>query len=446
MISTDGVKELSALHSFEFKNLTLSFIRSLRDEFEMKFLIVSQLYSPDNFRINDIVEELLSRGHSVKVVTGLPDYATSKIPKEFKWFRNRRVKQPNYEVVRLPMIARRHGIFFRVLNYTSFMISGWLYLKLCRKENYDAIFSYGLSPVLQIVPAIGAKKRFHKKLVLYCLDLWPESLKAWNLEESSGIFRFMKNVSGKIYRSCDSIAVTSRPFVEYLSRVCLVPEERMSYLPQHCEDLYKEISGVYEENGCIDFLFAGNIGAVQNVDCLIRAAAVLPPELSFRVHIVGSGSELENCKKLAESLHASDKVVFHGRHPVEKMADFYRMADCFLLPLQGGNFIGQTLPAKAQGYLSAGKPILGAIEGAGAEMIAESGCGDAVAPGDYKALAGKMTRVIERFEEYKEKGIRGRRFFEENYTKEIFFDGFMALFGGQSEEQSKINKNVQKLS
>ncbi len=74
----------------------------------MKFLIVSQLYSPDNFRINDIVEELLSRGHSVKVVTGLPDYATSKIPKEFKWFRNRRVKQPNYEVVRLPMIARRH--------------------------------------------------------------------------------------------------------------------------------------------------------------------------------------------------------------------------------------------------------------------------------------------------------------------------------------------------
>ena len=64
----------------------------------------------------------------------------------------------------------------------------------------------------------------------------------------------------------------------------------------------------------------------------------------------------------AGELETEEKVIFHGRYLLEKMKDFYKMADCLMLTLRGDDFIGMTLPAKAQGYLSAGKPILGCYQ------------------------------------------------------------------------------------
>ena len=73
------------------------------------------------------------------------------------------------------------------------------------------------------------------------------------------------------------------------------------------------------------------------------------------------GLKLENCKRLVNELQLEDKIIFCGRHPIEEMPRFYKLADCFLLTLKGDTSIGLTLPAKIQGYLSAGKPIIGAV-------------------------------------------------------------------------------------
>ena len=45
----------------------------------MKILVVCQYYWPDNFLITEIAEDLVKRGHKVTVLTGLPDYSTTKI-------------------------------------------------------------------------------------------------------------------------------------------------------------------------------------------------------------------------------------------------------------------------------------------------------------------------------------------------------------------------------
>lgn len=393
----------------------------------MNILIVSEYFYPDDFRINDIVCELVKMGHQVKVLTGLPDYTTSRIPKEYKWFRRRHEVYQGAEIVRVPTIARRSGLLFRVLNYGSFVISSYLYASFCRKKEIDVIFVYQTSPVFQAYPAKRLKKRTGKPLVLYCCDLWPESMKAWHVGEESLPFRVVKRISSRLYQACDRIAVTSTPFEGYLEDTCGVPEERISYLPQHAEDLYHDICGEYEDNGCIDFLFAGNIGAVQNVDCIIRAIPFVNTDKPYHIHIVGDGSELEACRSLASELGVERQITFHGRFPLSEMNRFYRMADCFLLTLRGGDFIGLTLPAKSQGYLSAGKPILGAIDGAASEMIREADCGECVPAGDYRALGEKISQMVENFAPYIEKGKNGRRFYEENYTKETFMRSLIKL-------------------
>ncbi len=397
----------------------------------INIIIVSQHYYPDNFRINDIVKVLVSEGHRVKVITGLPDYSTSKIPKEYHFFRKRSETIDGVNIIRVPTLARRHGFICRTLNYLSFVVSGYIYTCFCNKKNIDVIFVYQTSPIFQAIPAINLKNRSKSKLVLYCCDLWPESLKAWNVKEKSLLFKIVKNISKYIYKACDLIAITSTPFREYLNNVCDVDLQKITYLPQHAEDLYQDIKSQYADNNCIDFMFTGNIGSVQNVDCIIKAISQVKSDKKFHVHIVGDGSDMEACVNLSKDLNIIDKITFHGRHPLEKMKEFYLLADCLLLTLRGGDYIGMTLPAKSQGYLSCGKPILGAINGAGQEMIRISNCGECVDAGDYIKLAEYMDKIIDNFDLYKEKGINGRKFYESNYTKDFFIEQLINIFKGR---------------
>lgn len=394
----------------------------------MNIQIISQYYYPDNFRINDIAAELSTCGHRVNVLTGLPDYATSTVPEEYRHNHRRKEVIKGVHIQRVRIIARRRGVFFRIMNYLSFVISASLYALLCPKPNCDVIYVNQTSPVFQAIPALIYKMRSNKKLVLYCYDLWPESIKAWGIKEKSIVFKAVRAISSWVYRKCDSIAITSRPFRQYLSEKCGVDNRRIIYLPQYVEDFCEDIIGLYEENDCIDFLFAGNIGSVQNIDCILRAVAEVKTDECFCVHIVGDGSELPALKNLAEKIDIGKKVIFHGRHPVEMMRNFYQMADCFLLTLRGGDWIGATLPGKVQGYLCVGKPILAAIDGAGKELIEQADCGACVGAGDHIALAKKMTSVIENFETYRCKGENGRLFYEKNYRKQFFMDQLMKIF------------------
>ena len=40
----------------------------------MKITIVSQYFYPEEFKVNDLAEEWVKRGHEVTVLTGKPNY------------------------------------------------------------------------------------------------------------------------------------------------------------------------------------------------------------------------------------------------------------------------------------------------------------------------------------------------------------------------------------
>ena len=393
----------------------------------MKIQIISEYFYPDNFRINDIVRNLTESGHTVQVLTALPDYATGRIPDKYRRHKNRKEDYCGAFVRRIGAAERKTGTLQRILNYGTFMINSAVYACFCKKPDVDSIFVYETSPIFQALPGIILKKRLRKKLTLYCCDLWPESLKAWGIKEDSFVFKVVRKYSSWLYRKCDTVAITSKPFRDYLINVCKVENEKIVYLPQHFEDDFKDIACQYEENGTVDFLFAGNIGAVQSLDTLIRAAALMKTDKPFKIHLVGDGSECENLKALSQQLHTEDRIIFHGRHPGSEMPAFYKMADCLILTLRGGDAIGLTLPAKAQGYLCAGKPIAGAIDGAGYEMIHEAQCGGAVHAGDAEGFARLLSSIADEFDVYKQCGENGRKFYEQNYTKDIFMQSLLKI-------------------
>lgn len=325
----------------------------------MKILVICQYYYPEQFRINDICEELVKEGNEVTVLTGLPNYPNGIVPKEYKFFRKRKEKVNGVNVIRNWEIGRRKGSIFRILNYFSYTISASV-KSLLLPNDFDCVYVYQLSPVTMAIPGIIYKKKNKKKLHLYCLDLWPASLVAGGVKKNV-FYKLMKKVSTWIYKNSDTLSITSAQFKEYFKQELKLTDQNTIYMPQYAEELYKEIDRKKEEKkDSVDFMFAGNIGEAQSVETIIMAAKELNNE-NIKIHIVGDGSSLEKCKKIANELNLKN-IIFYGKRPISEMKGFYKKADAMLVTLKKDDVISMTLPGKVQSYMAAGKPIIGAID------------------------------------------------------------------------------------
>lgn len=392
----------------------------------MKILVVCQYYYPEQFRINDICEELVLEGHSVTVLTGLPNYPEGRIYPGYRWGKKRRETINGVNVIRSFEIARGNGAFRLGLNYLSYMLSASLKIFFMKKD-FDLIFVYQLSPVTMAFPAIIGKKIAKLPIYLYSCDIWPDSMKNIISNENNIVYRLLKKFSAYIYSQSDGIGITSRPFIYYFNNVHSISIDKISYIPQHAEENYLSINKP-EDNGVVDFVFMGNIGLAQDIYCILDAVQELKNDFSFKVHFVGDGSYLENSKLIVNEKRLSNHVIFHGRHPLDDMPKFYRLADACLLTLKGDSLVGQTIPSKLQGYMAAGRPVIGAINGAAQEVIRESECGVCVNAGDSKALAEVMKDFIENPGKYQKYGENGRKYFVDNFTKKIYMEKLVGQF------------------
>ena len=74
----------------------------------MRLLVVSQYFWPENFRINDLVAEMVLRGHEVTVLTGIPNYPEGQVHSEFLRSPDRFFEWAGAEIVRAPILVRGH--------------------------------------------------------------------------------------------------------------------------------------------------------------------------------------------------------------------------------------------------------------------------------------------------------------------------------------------------
>lgn len=383
----------------------------------MKILVVCQHYWPEPYPLQDVCEELVRRGHQVQVVTGVPNYPLGDIYPEYRKGKNRDQIMNGVRIHRTFTIGRRKNVFFRFLNYFSFAFSSVLYT-LGMKEEFDVVFTNQTSPVMMSGGALAYGKKHGKKVVLYCMDLWPASLAAGGIGRDSLIYRAFGKVSRWIYRAADRILITSESFREYLQEEFQIDGEKIHYHPQ-----YSNVPGgpqaVAEHEG-VHLMFAGNVGAAQSIPTILKAAKLLEDRKELHWHIVGDGSELESSKALAQQLGLAN-VIFHGRKQQEEMPEYFAMADAMLLTLTADPVISLTLPGKAQTYMAAGKPIIGAANGEIPRTIARSGCGFCAPAGDESGLA----QAVEEFlncPNKKQLGENALRYYETNFSRKRFMD------------------------
>lgn len=382
----------------------------------MNILIVSQYYWPENSRVTDIAESLQKEGNEVTVLTGLPNYPQGYIYDGYRKGENRIQEHNGVQIIRANLIERRHDTLHRLLNYYSFPHYA---SKLAKKlpDDFDVVLAMEESPIMLVKPAIVYAKKYKKPLIMYEMDLWPESLLAGGVAKKSFIYKHYKKVSAKIYSQFDKIIVSTKEHIPYIKELPGCKDLDIEYLAQYADTIFEESEFGNEDNGVVDLMFAGNIGKAQSVDTIIRAAALLKENPGFKFHIVGSGSELENIKKIATELK-TDNVVFYGQRPLEDMPGLYKIADLMLVTLEDKPYANMTIPGKVQSYMAVGKPIIGAINGSCANFIKNNDVGFACPSGDSEALANLIKGLD--LKELQMIGERSKDVYFKKYSKSIF--------------------------
>ena len=394
----------------------------------MKILIVSQYFWPENFRINDLTQELTQRGHSVTVLTGIPNYPAGRV---FDAYRKNRKAFEQYcgaRVLRVPMLARGHGAVRQFLNYLSFVIGACLVGPWrLRGQQADVIFVFEPSPVTVGLPAILLGKIKRAPVVFWALDLWPETLAAIGVVRSPRVLGWVGRLVKFIYERCTLVLGQSRGFLASIAKYCS-DAQKIRYFPSWAELVFNQLDLVPAPevpvlDGVFNVLFAGNIGEAQDLPAVLEAAESLKHNAAIRWLIVGDGRKSEWLLEEVARRGLQGNVLLLGRFPVERMPSFYTHADALLVSLKKDPVFSMTIPGKVQSYLMAGVPLLGMLDGEGAKVITEANAGLACAAGDAVGLAAAVLQMAAmRADERHQLGANGRAYAQKEFMRELLMD------------------------
>jgi len=408
----------------------------------LRILIVTQYFWPENFRISDLAIALKEKGHDVTVLTGMPNYPAGKLYAGYTWWNKRREDMQGIPIVRVPLFVRRESKSWQlVFNYLSFVLSGCLIAPwLLRNKPFDIVFSYEPSPVTVAIPAIVMKRLKKAPLLFWVQDLWPETLVATGAIQSPMILSAVKRMVKHIYHACDAILVQSRSFVEPAVAVG-AERSKIRYFPNWAEALYQPVQ-------CLDSLaerselpkdifvvmFAGNLGVAQSLDTIVAAAEILKGEMIHWVFL-GDGRRRVWLQDEVKARGLEAKVSVLGRRPVETMPAYFALADAMLVTLKGDPVMATTIPGKVQSYLACGRPVIGALNGAGASVIAESKAGYSVAADDVEALAEAVLRMSRLNKQERDvMGQAGRAYYQQHFDRDMLveqLEGWMSELAEQ---------------
>lgn len=394
-------------------------------EKNLRVLVVTQYFWPENMRINDMVRDFREKGHDVTVLTGVPNYPEGEIfdsyrtsPSDFDFYYGA-------EIVRVPMLSRGKRSIRLILNYASFFLSASTVgaFKL-RNRKFDAVFVYAVSPIMAAIPAVLIGRLKRTPVFVWVLDLWPETLRAVGVVRNPRLLSLVGRLVSWIYNRTDYLLLQSHGFLENVKQYCTrdIAQERLVYFPSWAEDDFSSPAAttgalIDTDPSVFTVVFAGNLGEAQDFPAVLEAAEALRNVVAVRWIIVGDG---RMSTWLGEQVQARGLRNVHllGRHPLESMPGLFAQADALLVTLKTNDVFQKTIPGKVQAYLASGRPLLGMINGEAARVIRESGAGYACDSGDAQGLA-EITRSLAATSvaQRQAMGDAGRVYYLEHYSK-----------------------------
>ena len=430
----------------------------------MRILFISHYYPPEigaaSNRIGYFAQYLAKKGHEVSVLTNSPSYPDNKI---YEGYENRfTVKiENNVTVYRTKIfLSAKKSFTSRLAHYLSFVISSFVAKRKIPRP--DIIFASS-PPLFTGIIGVIFKKLWKTKLIIDIRDIWPESVESVGAVRNKSLLKQGEKLAKWIYKNADHITATSPGIEKKILQATTAEAGQASYpdasvgiptlrrdklqanitvLPNGAElDIFRpDIKGdhmrkIWNLDDKFVVLYTGNLGLAQAPEVMLNAAEILKNDSSLAAKnilflIVGSGVFLEELQEHAQKKNLTN-VIFTGPRPRVEMPQFVAASDVCIIPYKASDTFRNTFPSKMFDYMAGGKPIIINLKGEASDLIDKAECGACIEEdkvnGEARegglgqsapALAEKIAELQKNPATAKHLGQNGRKFVEENYTRE----------------------------
>jgi glycosyltransferase involved in cell wall biosynthesis len=385
----------------------------------MRILILTQYYPPEvgapQNRLSDLAERLTKFGHSVTILTALPNYPIGEVFPEYRGMRIADQCTNGIRVIRTWIYATKQKSFLkRLFNYFSFTLFSFL-IGLWKLGRQDILIVES-PPLFLGLSGFLLSKAKRAKLVFNVSDLWPESAAAMGILRSRTLINLSKWLEAFVYQHSSLITGQTQGIVDNVrsrfpeKRVELVTNgvrtERFIPCTLKEKEIIKKKLGISKK-----FIagYAGLHGLAQGLETVIQAAQLLTEHTEIFLIFIGDGPEKNQLMRLANEAKLQN-LCFYPSYPASQVPEILAAFDLAIIPLKRFDLFKGALPSKMFEAMAAGVPVLVSIEGEARTLVEKARAGICIEPENPKAMAEAILELYSKPRYRHDLGENGRRY------------------------------------
>ena len=364
------------------------------------------LFLTDNFppesnapanRTFEHARQWVASGHRVTIITCAPNFPDGQLFEGYKnrWFQTEQMD--GITVIRVwSFMARNAGFVLRLLDFFSFMVSGFLGGLSVR----DADIIIGTSPqFFTVCAAYCLAKVKQRPFVFEMRDIWPESLQAVGMPNAGLSVRLAAPLADYLYRRADHLIVVTHSFKAYLQdrgvsgeRVTVIQNgvDPDMFFPIPADiSLQQELQ--LEDKFVVGYL--GTHGLAHGLESVVEAARLAGQTDDLTaVHFitVGAGAQFDRIKEIASDL---DNFTMIGQVSRADILRYWSLLDASLIHLKASPLFESVIPSKMFEAMAMGVPLLHGVAGESADIVRTSRSGICFAAEQPEALLSAIRQI-----------------------------------------------------
>lgn len=364
------------------------------------------LFLTDNFppesnapanRTFEHARQWVASGHRVTIITCAPNFPDGQLFEGYKnrWFQTEQMD--GITVIRVwSFMTRNAGFVLRLLDFLSFMVSGFLGGLRVR----DADIIIGTSPqFFTVCAAYCLAKVKQRPFVFEMRDIWPESLQAVGMSNAGLSVRLAAPLADYLYRRADHLIVVTHSFKAYLQdrgvsgeRVTVIQNgvDPDMFFPIPADiSLQQELQ--LEDKFVVGYL--GTHGLAHGLESVVEAARLAGQTDDLTaVHFitVGAGAQFDRIKEIASDL---DNFTMIGQVSRADILRYWSLLDASLIHLKASPLFESVIPSKMFEAMAMGVPLLHGVGGESADIVRTSRSGICFAAEQPEALLSAIRQI-----------------------------------------------------
>jgi PEP-CTERM/exosortase A-associated glycosyltransferase len=309
--------------------------------------------------------------------------------------------------------------------------------KLLSEFQPDVVHAH--SPCLNGIAALRAARPLGIPVVYEVRALWEDGAVDHGTARAGGLrYKASRSLETWVLRRADAVTTICEGLRNEIVGRGISPE-KVTVIPNAVDVSRFNVSGERDVNllrelgleGARVLGFIGSFYGYEGLSLLLRALPSMVRRMpEIRVLLVGGGYEEQTLKRQAEQAGLSDKVVFAGRVPHERIQAYYNLVDVFVYPRLRTRVTEIVTPLKPLEAMAQGRALVASDVGGHRELVRHGENGLLFRADDADSLADTVIDLVRDPECAAAIRANGRRFVEAERTWKNSVARYASVYGG----------------